>query len=207
MRGDGWMMKKGTILVGQQQGSEFDRAYVSLTGFIDPNSGKLVKLAGDTLGADGAPGLRGKRRRLGSRWARVLSRTASAAVTLGQAAVSRGGAIVNISGAVTPEVQGFSSNVANAREFVEVPAGAAAFVLITSLPKEIRGVDPQPPMADKGGAPLGDDELANLLTGGSSDEIRAAIPRMTPELRHVAEAVLKESSNSDAAEGSSQRKP
>jgi hypothetical protein len=88
-----------------------------------------------------------------------------------------------------------------------VPAGAAAFVLITSLPKEIRGVDPQPPMADKGGAPLGDDELANLLTGGSSDEIRAAIPRMTPELRHVAEAVLKESSNSDAAEGSSQRKP
>jgi hypothetical protein len=206
LRGDGWMMKKGTILVGQQQGSELDRAYVSLTGFIDPNSGKFVKLAGDTLGADGAPGLRGKRRRLGSRWARVLSRTASAAVTLGQAALSRGGTIVNISGAVTPEVQGFSSNVVNAREFVEVPAGAAAFVLITSLPKEIRGVDPQPPMADKGGAPLGDDELANLLTGGSSDEIRAAIPRMTPELRHVAEAVLKESSNSDAAEGSGQRK-
>src|SRR5262249_39258826 len=38
MRGQGWQMRKGTTLIGQQQGGEYDRAYVSLMGFIDPES-------------------------------------------------------------------------------------------------------------------------------------------------------------------------
>jgi hypothetical protein len=195
MRGNGWTMKKGTVLVGQQMGSELDRAFVKLTGFIEPNSGKFVKLTGDLLGADGAPGLRGKRRRVGSRWARVLSRAAGAAVTLGQAALSRGGTIVNVPGVVTPEIQGFTSSAVNNREFVEAPAGAAAFALITDLPKEIRGVDAQPGAGDADDASLGDEELAKLVTEGSPEQIRAALPRMPPELRRIAEAVLKESSN------------
>jgi hypothetical protein len=207
LRGEGWMMRKGTVLIGQQQGSQIDRAYVNLTGFIDPATGKFVKLAGDTLGADGAPGLKGKRRRLGSRWARVLSRAASAAVTLGQAALSRGGSIVNVSGAVTPEIQGLSSNVVSSREFVEVAAGSPAFVLVTDLPKEIQGADPEPPLQkDKDDSSLGDQELANLLTEGSPDQIKSALPRMTPEFRKIAEAVLKEAANSDVTERSNQRK-
>jgi hypothetical protein len=206
VRGDGWMMKKDTVLVGQMRGGELDRAYVSLTGFIDPNSGKLVRLSGDALGADGAPGLRGKRRRLGSRWARILSRAADAAVALGQAALSRGGTIVNVPNAVSPELQGFAPGVVNAREFVEVSAGAAAFVLVTDLPKEIRGVAPQPGADESGDAPLGDEELAKLVTDGSPEQIRAALPRMSPELRRIAEAVLRESNNTDVAEGYVQRK-
>lgn len=211
LRGDGWMMKKGTTLIGQQQGSQLDRAYVNLTGFIDPDSNKFVKLTGDTLGDDGAPGLKGKRKRLGSRWARVLSTAASAGVTLGQAALSRGGAIVNVSGAVTPEIQGLSQNVVNSREFVEVPAGSPAFVLVTVLPKEIAGADPEP-APEKEEPSLGDQELASLLTEGSPEQIKSALPRMTPELRKVAEAVLKESGNSkesvnsDATERPNQRK-
>ncbi|MCI0389671.1 MAG: hypothetical protein MOB07_13040 [Acidobacteria bacterium] len=206
-QGQGWRLKKGTVLIGQQRGSEFDRAYVSLTGFIDPDSGRLVRLAGDALGADGAPGLQGKRRQISSRWARVLSRAASAAISLGQAALSRGGVVVNLPGAVSPELQGLSPSAIDRREFVEVPAGATAFVLVTDLPKETRGVDPQPVAENDGGGPsLGDDELANLLTGGTPEEIRAALPRMTPELRRIAEAVLRESSDSDVAEGSSERK-
>ena len=206
MRGEGWTMKKGTILVGQQRGSEVDRAYISLTGFIDPGSGKFVKLSGDALGSDGAPGLRGKRRRIGSRWARVLSRAANAGVALGQAALSRGGTIVNVPGVVSPEIQGFTSSAINSREFVEVPAGKAAFALVTDLPKEVRGARP-PPVTDNAGAPsLGDEELANLLTDGSPEQIRAALPRMSPELRQIAEAVLKESNNSDVAEEPKERK-
>jgi hypothetical protein len=193
MKGDGWAMKKGTILVGQQRGSELDRAYVSLTGLIDPNSGKFVKLSGDALGADGGPGLRGKRRRLSGRWARVLSRAANAAVTLGQAALSRSGTIVNVPSVVSPEIQGFTASAVNSREFVEVSAGAAAFVLITDLPKEIRGVAPQPGADEGGDAALGDEELAKLVTDGSPEQIRAALPRMSPELRQIAQAVLKES--------------
>src|SRR5262245_7070969 len=195
VRGQGWMLKKGTILVGQQQGSEFDRAYVSLMGFIDPGSGRLVKLAGDALGADGAPGLRGKRRRISSRWARVLSRGATAAVSLGQAALSRGGTIVNVQGSVSPELQGLTQSAMDRREFVEVPAGSTAFVLVTDLPKEARGSDARPVNENGGGQSLRDEELANLLTDGSPEQIRAALPRMTPELRRIAEAVLRESTN------------
>jgi hypothetical protein len=206
LRGNGWAMRKGTILVGQQRGSERDRAFVSLTGFIDPDSGRLVRLSGDALGADGAPGLQGKRRQIGSRWARVLSRAATAAVTLGQAALSRGGTIVNVPGVVSPELQGLSPSAGDRREFVEVPAGATAFLLVTDLPKEIRGVDPQPVPDNTEGSSLGDEELANLLTGGSSDQIRAALPRMSPELKQIAEAVLRESNSSDVAEGSRERK-
>jgi hypothetical protein len=208
LRGQGWTMKKGTILIGQLQGSEVDRAYVSVSGFIDPDSGKLVKLSGDALGADGAPGLRGKRRQISSRWARILSRAATTAVSLGQAALSRGGTTVNVPGVVSPELQGLDRSGMNRGEFVEVPAGATAFVLVNDLPKEAPGVSPQPPrqVVDNGGAALGDEELANLLTGGSSEEIRAALPRMTPELRRIAESVLRESGKSDVTEGSIQRK-
>jgi hypothetical protein len=35
--------------------------------------------------------------------------------------------------------------------------------------------------------------LANLLSAGSPEQIRAALPRMTPDLRQIAEMVLKES--------------
>jgi hypothetical protein len=193
VRGAGWTMKRGTILIGQQQGSELDRAYVSLTGFIDPDSGKLAKLAGYALGSDGAPGLRGKRRQVSGRWTRVLGRAANAAVSLGQAALARGNSTtVVLPSAVAPELS-LSQSVASRREFVEVPAGATAFVLVTDLPKEVRGVDPQPEADSSGDFSLGDEELANLLTGGSPEEIRAALPRMTPELRRIAEAVLRES--------------
>src|SRR4030095_12127526 len=80
--GNGWSMKRGTILVGTTKGGEYDRAYLSLLGFIDPQSGKLVKLGGDGLGGDGAAGLKGKSRQVDSRWTRVLSQVGNAALTL-----------------------------------------------------------------------------------------------------------------------------
>jgi cytoskeletal protein RodZ len=38
MRSNGWSMKRGTILVGTNRGGEYDRAYVNIVGFIDPQS-------------------------------------------------------------------------------------------------------------------------------------------------------------------------
>jgi len=196
VRGQGWLLKKGTVFIGRQQGSENDRAYITLMGFIDPASGRLVKLAGDVLGADGAPGLRGKRRQISSRWARVLGRAANAAVSLGQAALTRGGGVnVYLPNAVSAEIQSFSPSAISRREFVEVSAGAAAYALVTDLPKEAQGVDPQPTDENQasGGSALSDEEIANLLSEGSPERIRAALPRMTPDLRQIAEMVLKES--------------
>src|SRR6266511_931367 len=168
VRGQGWQMRKGTTLIGQQQGGEYDRAYVSLVGFIDPESKRFVKAPGEVLGADGAPGLQGKRRQVSGRRARVLGRVAT--------------------GAVAPEL---TPSVASRREFVEAPAGTHAFVMITDLPKEAQAVDADP-LTEGSGETLTDEELAELLSSDSPEKIRAAMPRMTPELRRVAEAVLKE---------------
>jgi hypothetical protein len=189
VRGQGWQMRKGTTLIGQQQGGEYDRAYVSLLGFIDPESKRFVKAPGEVLGADGAPGLRGKRRQVSSRWARVLGRVATGAVSLGQAALSRGNSTtVVVPGAVAPEL---TPSVASRREFVEAPAGTPGFVMITDLPKEAQAVDADP-LAEGSGETLTDEELAEILSSDSPEKIRAAMPRMTPELRRIAEAVLKE---------------
>ena len=191
VRGQGWQMRKGTVLVGQQQGSEYDRAYVSLVGFIDPESKRFVKVTGEVLGVDGAPGLQGKRKQISSRWARALGRVATSAVSLGQAALARGNSTtVVLPGSVTPELSP-SFNVVSRREFVEVPAGAPAFVMITDLPKEAKGVDAEPGVEGKENA-LTDEELARLLESGSPEKIRAALGRMSPELRQIAEAALKE---------------
>jgi hypothetical protein len=189
VRGQGWHLRKGTTVIGQQQGSEYDRAYISLMGFIDPESKRFVKAPGEVLGADGAPGLQGKRRQVSSKWARVLSRVATSAVSLGQAALARGNSTtVVLPGAVAPEL---IPSVASRREFVEVPAGTPAFVMITDLPKEAQAVDVDP-LAEGNGEPLTNEELAELLSSDSPEKIRAAMPRMTPELRRIAEAVLKE---------------
>jgi hypothetical protein len=116
---------------------------------------------------------------------------ATGAVSLGQAALSRGNSTtVVLPGAVAPEL---TPSVASRREFVEVPAGTPAFVMITDLPKEAQAVDADP-LAEGSIETLTDEELAELLSSDSPEKIRAAMPRMTPELRRVAEAVLKEQS-------------
>jgi hypothetical protein len=190
VRGPGWEMKKGVTIIGRQQGGEYDRAYITLVGFIDPASGKLVKIGGDVLGSDGAPGLRGKRRQVNSRWTRVLGRAAQSAVSLGQAALSRGGTTVILPGAISPELSpGF--NTINRREFVEIPAGAFGYVMITDLPQETRGIDADP-LAETDRETLADEELAELLSSGSPEKIRAALPRMSPDMKRLALAVLQE---------------
>ena len=68
-------------------------------------------------------------------------------------------------------------------------------VMITDLPKETRGIDADS-LAEGNGETLKDEELAELLSSESPEKIRAAMPRMTPELRRIAEAVLKEPSKS-----------
>jgi hypothetical protein len=183
-------------------GSEQNRAYIVMTGFIDPASGKLVKLSGELLGADGAPGLKGKLHKVSSTWKRVLDRAVTSGVALGQAALSRGNSTtVVLPGAVAPELTTLTST--SRREFVEAPAASPAYILITRLPEQAQGIGSPPTAADSGekstfssnndvGRSFSDEELAGLLESGSPEAIRKAIPRMSPELRRIAEMVLKE---------------
>lgn len=209
VEGVGWSLKRGTVFVGSLRGGEYDRAYVSLIGFIDPETRRLVKVEGEILGGDGAGGLRGKRRQLSSRWSRMLGEGWRAAVGLTQSALSRGNGgttviMPGVQGVVGPEVTALSGRGNNNREFVEVAAGAPAYVMITDLPETIKGADAggelEPEQLTRAleagergnGSGLTDAELATLLSSGSDDEIHAALPRMTPRMRRVALGVLEQ---------------
>ena len=97
-----------------------------------------------------------------------------------------------------------STLLQQARGFVEVPAGAAGFVMITTLPADAEGVDADPDHlaqasdtiatnANEAGT-LTQEEISDLLTTGDTTRIREALPRMSPQMRRIAEIVLAESS-------------
>ena len=213
--GEGWSLSKGTVLIGQVRGSEQDRAFIAITGFIEPSRDRFVNLAGETLGDDGGSGIRGKFHKLSSGWSRALARVGSAAVNVaGAVAGSRiSGQPVIITDVGSRTISPFSTEVDSsllnqARGFVEVPAGTPGFVMVTTLPADVKAVDAEPDhlaqfsdttttSANQSGA-LTQEELAQLLTSGDTTRIREALPRMSPQMRRLAETVLAESAQKES---------
>jgi hypothetical protein len=215
MVGNGWSMKRGTILVGSTKGGEYDRAYVALIGFIDSESGKFVKLGGNVLGGDGATGLKGKSRQLDSRWTRILGQLGNAALSVTTAALGgrSNGTVILSDGArssvinpVSDELNGVigAQSDRNRRAgFVEVVAGTPGYVMVTDLPAAIKGTEPNAELdvqtltalsdvdAVRAATGISEREFAELIANGSPDEIRAKLPRMSPEVRKIALAVLE----------------
>ncbi len=215
MVGNGWSMKRGTILVGNTKGGEYDRAYVAIIGFIDPESGKFVKLGGDVLGGDGAAGLKGKARQLDSRWTRILSQLGNAALSVTTAALggrSNGTVIVSdgarssVINPVSEELNGVfggPSDLNRRAGFVEIVAGTPGYVMVTDLPAAIKGTEAGAELDVQSVAALSDvdavrpatgiseREFAELIANGSPEEIKAKLPRMSPEMRKIALAVLE----------------
>jgi hypothetical protein len=186
----GWRIQRGTTLVAKLSGGQNDRAYLSVEGYIDPATNRRVQVGGDVKGQDGAQGLRGERRRANSRWSSALKSLGNAGVTLGSSyLLGRGGgyfpapAQAGLSEAM-PRQDRSNDNL----DFIFVRAGAPGFVMITDLPHAIEGRDA--PTLDAQGGQITDEELSRLLTDARPEEIRAALPRMSPELRRVAEALL-----------------
>lgn len=193
-------LKRGTVFVGTVAGSEIDRAFVQIKGFIDPATNSLTKLDGELLGSDGGAGLRGKRRRVASAWVKVLDRAAQSGTQILTGVLGRrnGGVIVSTDpyGTYRSTSNYDQSQLQDSRTFVEVAAGSVGFVLVTTLPSESKG-DSHLAQADTNSLPestsaMSDQEVAMLLTEASPAQIRAALPRMSPELRGVAQTVLKE---------------
>ncbi len=209
--GEGWSLSKGTVLIGQVRGSERDRAFIAITGFIDPSRDRFVTLNGEILGDDGGSGIRGEFHKLSSGWSRAFARVASSAVNVaGAIAGSRvSGQPVIIADVGSRTISPFSAEVDSsllnqARGFVEVPAGTSGFVMVTTLPADVKGVDAEPDhlaqsssiIATDANSPsaLSQEELAQLFTSGDTTRIREALPRMSPQMRRIAENVLAESS-------------
>ena len=183
----------GTILVGTLRGSEYKRAFVSVVGLIDPKSGGLVKFEGEVMGGDGASGVTGRRRKIKSAWSRVLSGLREVGASAVNVIGSRrsGGTLVisdsqtRASGMLSKEI----GNTSQSGEFIEISAGTNAYVLVTDLPDEVSD-ESRLAQNKQSATGLSDDELATLFSEGSPDKIRAAMPRMTPEFRRLAEAAV-----------------
>jgi len=143
IEGEGYSYPAGTTVIGNVRGGESVRAFVSVIGLIDPASGELIKFGGELLGRDGASGIEGKRRRLTSQWARIfdgLKETASS--VLSTVGALRSGSPVILSEPIRRGSEAMSEDIStallkNGKEdtFIEVPAGANGYVLVTDLPK------------------------------------------------------------------------
>ena len=208
VKGNGWAMRRGTVLVGALRGAEFDRAYVSLVGFIDGESGGFVKINGDLLGSDGGSGIRGKRRKLSGGWSRVLSKLGEAGLSVAGAfagSIGRRPIVINdafgsYGGRVTGELDGVLGR--DRDSFVEVAAGSSGYMMITELPDSVKGVDALSRLSGadvkersnteqpRKATGISERELAELIQSGDREEIRNAMRRMTPEMRRIAEAVI-----------------
>jgi len=198
---------------------EVGRAYIALIGFVDPESNRLVRLSGNLLGGDGTDGLRGRKRQLHSRWSRAARLAGAGALdVLGALASSVGRRPVVISDVygqrtISPLTQELNraARGGDSGGFVEVPANTPGYVLVLTMPRGVQGVDAQPDgfsanlsenisvsdlqrltaeQKDGSVSQLSDAELSELLTTGSPAQIRAALPRMSPAMRRVAEQVL-----------------
>ncbi len=214
MIGSGWSMKRGTILVGTTKGGEQNRAYISIVGFIDPESGGLVKLGGDVRGGDGATGLIGKSKQVDSRWARVLRQLGNAALDVTGAFLGgrNNGTVIISDTARQPQlspISGELEGVLGPRSnpdrmgFVEVVAGTPGYVMVTDLPTVIRGIDAKAELNEQTLTSLSDVDAIRLATGiserqfaelianGSVEEIKATLNRLSPEMRKIALAVMQ----------------
>ena len=197
--GQGWSLPKGTVLVGHTTGSEYDRAFVNVIGYIDPRDNKLVKMTGDVLGIDGAAGIPGKRigvdrNRLKQTLRKVASSGMQVAGIVG-GAMGRGTVILDRSGYPIPDdIRGTSGSQDQKNAFVKVQAGQAAYVMVADLPKTIQAVDaPGDDELVHAAISLTDREVMELILFGSPDEVRAALPIMTDEQRNLAvRAIAKE---------------
>jgi hypothetical protein len=192
LKADHWQMRRGTVFIGAIIGGDVDRAYVQIKGYIDPGTERLVKIEGELLGDDGGAGLRGKQRRVSSVWVKVLDRAAQAGVQIATSILnSRASSVIIATDPYrTIRSQGESQSQNN-RSFVEVPAGAVGFVMVTQLPESAEA-DSNLAAAKPLKNEFADQDLVELMTSADPARIRAALPRMNAELRQIAEMVIRE---------------
>ncbi len=189
-------MPKGTVLVGRTSGSESDRAFVNVIGYIDPRDNRLVKMTGDVLGSDGATGIPGKRmgvdrNRLNQTLRKVASSGLQVAGMMAGALTGRGTVVVDGAGyrlmnPVTDEARGGIGAGNDRNSFVKVEAGRTAYVMVADLPKAVQAVDaPGEDELAHAAHSLTDREIMELILFGTPEEIRAATPLMNDEQKQL----------------------
>jgi hypothetical protein len=194
--GPGWTLPKGAILVGRTSGSESDRAFVNIIGFIDPRDNKLVKMSGEVMGADGASGIPGKRigvdrNRLKETLRKVASSGIQVAGTMAGALTGRGTVVIDSAGyrllnPLTNDAREMVGGANDRNSFVKVEAGRAAYVMVADLPKGLQSIDAPGDELVQAAHSLSDREVMELILFGTPGEIRSAFPLMNDEQKRLA---------------------
>ena len=190
-KGAGWSLPKGTVLIGRASGSEYDRAFINVIGYLDRDN-RFVKMSGDVLGSDGGSGIQGKRVVVDSGGLkRMLGKIASTGIQAagmlasgfgGQRTVIVDGAGSRIINPLTDEAnQMFGGASGDKRAFVKVDAGRPAYVMVADVPKDRAAIDAPGEDELPHSGSLTNRELMELLLFGTREEIGAAIPLMTDE--------------------------
>lgn len=205
---DGWNIAKGTKIIGKVTGSGGKRAFVDVIGFIDPETRKLVAVNGTVIGPDGGDGLKGERRKLDPERGRILRRMAANGINiLGTIAAgfgrssnayvfdsAGGGRVINpVAAEIGNTIE--QTGRSNSASYVEVKAATPAFVMITSLPKEIKGIGAEEAEQLASTTEMSEQELSELLLLGSREEIEQALPRMREEQKALASRIMAEQKN------------
>src|ERR1043166_8628779 len=182
--GEGWSLPKGTILVGRTSGSEADRAFVNVVGYIDSRDNRLVKITGEVLGSDGASGIAGKRVNVdNNHFKQTLRKIALSGVqvasTMAGALTGRGTVVIDSAGyrlmsPIADDARNALGGGSQRNSFVKVEAGRTAYVMVADLPKSLAGVDsPGDDDLARAAHSLSDREVMELILFGTPDEMRA----------------------------------
>lgn len=193
VKGNGFYLPSGTVLVGRVAGSQATRIFVNVFGFIDSGSNQLVRISGDVLGNDEALGVLGERKKLGNPWRKVAANVINIGKDLANSYLlgrrGGGGSQVN----VTPDALGANqlpfTEARDTEHFVVVPAGAYGYVLINDLPPDA-SARPAPSEEDFLGNNLSSAQQIELLQSNSTDNIRQNIQRLDPHIRELARQAL-----------------
>ena len=176
---------RGTMFIGRIAGSENDRLFVSVLGYIDAPTNRLVKISGDVQGGDGALGVRGDVRRIGSRWKKFFGETLEIVKEIGSAYLlgrgGGGGSIINTGGAarIPDHLSGDERT-----KYVVVEAGSSAYVVVTDLPPAAETASQIPRTG------LSDDEILQMLDADSDAELRGIMPNLSREGQRIARQSL-----------------
>jgi hypothetical protein len=194
-QGDGWSLSKGTLFVGRVAGSEQDRAFINILGYINPETNRLVKMSGEVIGGDGGAGMQGKRIVVDRhRFKQTLSKVASSGLQvagmMAGALTGRGTVVVNGAGyrllnPITDEAGRIVNDGDDKRAFVRIEAGQPAYVMVSDLPNEIQGVDAPGIEVPNVATSLTDREVMELIIFGTPEDIRAATPLMNEEQKRL----------------------
>lgn len=187
VQGEWGTLPRGTMFVGRVAGGQNDRLFVSLLGYIDPASNRLVTIGGDLQGRDGALGIEGDVKRGESRWKKVFGDLFGAAKQIGTAYLlgrSGGGGTVINNGALSQLPN--SLDPGETAKFIVVPAGSQGYVVISELPPAIEADE----RLAQAGNQLSDDEILKMIQTGSPQEMQKLLPQLSPRAQQVARSAF-----------------